>query len=231
MAEGRRGGANSYRVISGGAGDPLVLAGTADPTAGGGVAAPEGSFYMRYVAAGGECYLKTGAADTAWTKIDPTAGAAPAYGMLYTADQAGTNYNFSGNENTWTKQASGLWEAEGPASGCSVDKDTGEITLPARDANWLVTYQLTFDNANNVTAWGCEFAVYLNVVQQAQSVVSSGGPASWDSTYDDPRITISSTSIVEASASDVISLYAFRITSLVYPSDVFAAQLTVTELR
>ena len=75
MAQGRRGGADSYEVISGGAGNPLVLGGTADPSAGGGVAAPEGSFYMRYVAAGGQCYLKTGAAATAWEALSTGGGA------------------------------------------------------------------------------------------------------------------------------------------------------------
>jgi hypothetical protein len=74
MSIGRRGGANSYIVISGGAGNPQVLAGTADPSAGGGVAAAEGSIYLRYGAGAGELWLKTGAADTAWTQI--TGGAA-----------------------------------------------------------------------------------------------------------------------------------------------------------
>lgn len=70
----RRGGVDQVAVISGGAGDPLVLAGTADPSVGGGVAAPEGSTYMRYVAAAGELWVKTGAASTAWTlcNTDPS---------------------------------------------------------------------------------------------------------------------------------------------------------------
>jgi hypothetical protein len=73
MSTGRRGGADSYIVISGGAGDPELLAGTVDPSAGGGVVAPEGSIYCRYAAAAGEFWLKTGAAATAWTQIDPHA--------------------------------------------------------------------------------------------------------------------------------------------------------------
>jgi hypothetical protein len=44
-----------------------VLSGTVDPTAGGGVPAPLGSVYCRNVAAAGQVFLKTGAADTDWT--------------------------------------------------------------------------------------------------------------------------------------------------------------------
>jgi hypothetical protein len=69
MSSGRRGGADQYLVISGGAGNPLVLAGTVDPSAGGGVAAPEGSIYLRYVGAAGETWYKQGAANAAWVQI------------------------------------------------------------------------------------------------------------------------------------------------------------------
>lgn len=69
MSIGIRGGANSYIVISGGAGDPQVLAGTVDPSAGAGVVAAEGSTYMRYGAGAGEFWLKTGAANTAWVNL------------------------------------------------------------------------------------------------------------------------------------------------------------------
>jgi hypothetical protein len=67
--EARRGGVDRVTVISGGAANPIMLAGTVDPSAGGGVAAPEGSLFMRYVAAGGEQWKKTGVAATAWTKV------------------------------------------------------------------------------------------------------------------------------------------------------------------
>jgi hypothetical protein len=76
MSTGRRGGADNYIVISGGASNPLVMAGTVDPSAGGGVAAPEGSIYLRFVATAGELYVKEGAADTAWTLMDPHAAVA-----------------------------------------------------------------------------------------------------------------------------------------------------------
>lgn len=44
-------------------------AGTADPSAGGGVAAPIGSSYIRDNSGTGELWFKTGAADTAWTQV------------------------------------------------------------------------------------------------------------------------------------------------------------------
>ena len=49
--------------------DPIVTSGSADPSAGAGVAAPEGSMYMRTTAAAGQVWIKTGAADTAWTRL------------------------------------------------------------------------------------------------------------------------------------------------------------------
>ena len=55
-----------------GASDPSVRGGTADPSAAAGVAASEGSLYLRYVSANGQLWVKTGAADTAWT--DASAG-------------------------------------------------------------------------------------------------------------------------------------------------------------
>jgi hypothetical protein len=45
------------------------IRGTADPSAAAGVAAALCSVYMRTNAAVGELWFKTGAADTAWTKI------------------------------------------------------------------------------------------------------------------------------------------------------------------
>lgn len=75
------GGGHSIQVALGdrialgiGANDPSVRAGTIDPSAGGGVAAPEGSLFARYVASAGALWLKTGIGDTAWTSL--TAGGA-----------------------------------------------------------------------------------------------------------------------------------------------------------
>ncbi len=73
MSTARRGGVDNLLLISGGAGDPQVLAGTVDPSAGGGVAAAEGSLFLRFGAGAGQFFLKTGAANTAWTIQGSTA--------------------------------------------------------------------------------------------------------------------------------------------------------------
>lgn len=52
-----------------GAGGPVVLSGAADPSAASGLAAPEGSVYMRTTATAGQVWIKTGAADTGWTRL------------------------------------------------------------------------------------------------------------------------------------------------------------------
>lgn len=52
-----------------GTGTSQVIAGSADPSAGAGVAAPEGSLYMRDTAGAGQVWYKFGAADTAWTQF------------------------------------------------------------------------------------------------------------------------------------------------------------------
>ncbi len=74
MSSGRRGGVDEYVVLSGGASDPKMISGIVDPSAGAGIAAPEGSVFLRNVAGAGQEWLKTGAADTAWTQIS-TGGA------------------------------------------------------------------------------------------------------------------------------------------------------------
>jgi hypothetical protein len=63
-----------FDVTSGGASNPRVVAGVADPSAGGGVAAPEGTIYLRFVATAGQVWIKTGAANTAWSQISTATG-------------------------------------------------------------------------------------------------------------------------------------------------------------
>lgn len=58
-----------YEVVSGGSSDPKILSGVVDPSTGEGVAAPEGSVYLRYVSAAGEAWWKSGTGDTDWGKI------------------------------------------------------------------------------------------------------------------------------------------------------------------
>jgi len=57
-----------YEIVSGGAADPKILSGTADPSVGGGIAAPEGSIYLRYVSSAGELWFKSGVGDTDWSE-------------------------------------------------------------------------------------------------------------------------------------------------------------------
>lgn len=64
---------------------PRRIKGTANPSAGAGVVASEGSLYQRFVAGSGQVWLKTGAADTAWTML----AAGPAGGTLQAAYDAG----------------------------------------------------------------------------------------------------------------------------------------------
>lgn len=59
-------------VVSGGASDPKIVAGTSDPITG--FNAPEGSIYLRYVATNGRLYVKNGPGDTDWANIPLTGG-------------------------------------------------------------------------------------------------------------------------------------------------------------
>lgn len=59
--------ADSVELNSGGTGNPSLETGTDDPTSVG-LAAAEGSVYMRNVPAAGELYIKTGVGATAWTQ-------------------------------------------------------------------------------------------------------------------------------------------------------------------
>ncbi len=72
---------------SGGASDPTLQASTVDPSAAGGVSAPEGSLLMRFVATAGEVWFKDGAADTAWTQVGTGGGAGNTLDAAY--DQGG----------------------------------------------------------------------------------------------------------------------------------------------
>ena len=47
----------------------LVIEGTADPSAGAGVAADVGTLYCRNASGTGSAWVKVGAADTAWTEL------------------------------------------------------------------------------------------------------------------------------------------------------------------
>jgi len=88
VSSGRRGGVDQYVVISGGASNPNLIAGTVNPAAGGGIVAPEGSIFMRFVAGAGQTYVKTGAAATAWTLMG-FAGSGGSSILAFGADSVG----------------------------------------------------------------------------------------------------------------------------------------------
>ena len=49
---------------------PFVLVGTVDPSTGAGVAAPIGALYLRNASGAGQLWLKVGASDTSWTRVN-----------------------------------------------------------------------------------------------------------------------------------------------------------------
>lgn len=55
---------DALEVVSGGAANPSVTSGTADPTLG--LSRPEGSIYLRYVVSGGQAFVKFGPLNTDW---------------------------------------------------------------------------------------------------------------------------------------------------------------------
>src|SRR6516225_1806258 len=59
---------------------PLIVSLNSDPTAGGGVAAPIGSFLLRTDT--GQLYVKTGAPNTSWTVIPTTVAASGTAGLF-----------------------------------------------------------------------------------------------------------------------------------------------------
>jgi len=79
--------AESIVVVSGGAGDPKIVAGTVDPTTGLGL--PEGSIYLRYGAGAGQAYVKSGAGDTNWGQVPAGGGAASGLDGSYDYGGAG----------------------------------------------------------------------------------------------------------------------------------------------
>ena len=63
---------DAIEVVSGGAANPKVVAGTADPAVG--FSAPEGSIYLRYGVGVGKAYVKSGVGDTNWGEVDAGGG-------------------------------------------------------------------------------------------------------------------------------------------------------------
>lgn len=77
---------DSLQVVSGGAEDPKIVAGTADPTTG--FSGSEGSIYLRYAAGAGQMYVKTGATNNDWGQISPGGGGSMSIGGTVTGGTA-----------------------------------------------------------------------------------------------------------------------------------------------
>lgn len=80
---------NEFVAVSGGASDPEIKAGTVDPSAGGGVTAPEGSIFLRFQAGTGEAWLKSSTGNTDWTQIISGSGGATTLDEAYDGGASG----------------------------------------------------------------------------------------------------------------------------------------------
>lgn len=60
---------NVVEIASGSSDDPVVIAGTDDPSSGGGISAPQGSLFLRFGAGEGQLWLKFSDSDTGWKMI------------------------------------------------------------------------------------------------------------------------------------------------------------------
>lgn len=63
----------------------IIVSGTVDPTAGGGVVAPIGSLYTRTGVGTGQLWIKTAAGNTAWLKISDSSVSGNPQRFTYTA--------------------------------------------------------------------------------------------------------------------------------------------------
>ncbi|MBT8452965.1 MAG: hypothetical protein KJO40_13435 [Deltaproteobacteria bacterium] len=153
MSSARRGGVDNVVLLSGGAGNPQVFAGTADPTVGGGFAAPEGSIYMGYNGAGsGQVWTKRGASNTDWQIMGGN------FGGLY-VDNGGTAQN---NITGTPVKMTGFASAYGTAQGIIEDIANDQLVLPATSPSaglYLTMFQCSFDGQINTTF---EFSLYDN---------------------------------------------------------------------
>jgi hypothetical protein len=120
--------------------NPRKLAGTADPSAGGGLAAPEGSTYMRYVATAGELWLKTGAAAIAWSKL-----------LTTILGSAGSSVLTWGN-NSVAASADTRWLDPGYEQATADNVDHHAFRLPRAGTvrNLRVRHNLANGNGNSV---------------------------------------------------------------------------------
>jgi len=148
-------------------GDAVMLSGSADPTIGAGVTAPEGSLYLRDTGAGtGILYFKRGAADTAW---DEAGGGGNVGSNAWSAPPSPNAWNSEFEDGTldgWTR-ATGSSNTVWTPAGAAIDVEASFNTGDARESNnsfrrsWLQV-QPPYDGA----LWG--------YIKQLPSVFSDG---------------------------------------------------------
>lgn len=134
-------------VVSGAASDPVVVAGTADPSAG--LAQPEGSVYLRYGAGAGELYVKTGASNNDWEQANVGV-------ITNTLDQA--------------------YDSGGPGAGRTITADAGPVEVVATNAAIQITSgALEIANSSpSVSPAGSGRIKYSSAVQRFQASMNSG---------------------------------------------------------
>ena len=120
-------------VTSGGASDPKIAAGTADPSLG--FTAPEGSVYLRYVASAGKIYVKTGPGDVDWGQVDSG-------GMGGTLDQA---YN-----------------SGGPGAGRTINANSGAIQVNATTSDTQAAILVNRNPGSSSAALGIDLSLSSN---------------------------------------------------------------------
>jgi hypothetical protein len=133
-----------YEVVSGGAADPKILSGTVDPSAGG-IAAPEGSMYLRYVAAAGETWFKQAAGDTDWSLS--AAGGGPSATVFSKVATFGVGIGVSTQEAT-----TGRVTYDGSLAGLSVHAEeatvAGTLTVNVK-VNGVTKLTAVLDSVTN----------------------------------------------------------------------------------
>lgn len=188
----RRAGSKRVLLISGGAGNPVILAGTVDPSAGGGIAAPEGSLFNRFAPTNGQIYLKTGPANTAWTLMGP----AVLYGGI-SGENQGTIISLP-SLSVYVQYDQ--FETDNPSRGTTPDFSTNDITIPTA-GDYLVTFACSFSQQNAVIN-SYEWAAFRNGVTRLFNVQ---GEHSFEATSTE-LATVSGIGIAALSASDTIDL-------------------------
>lgn len=168
-----------FEVVSGGASDPKIIAGVVDPSAGGGVAAPEGSIFLRFVSAAGEAWFKSAAGDTDWTQIGTGGG-----GGVTAVEKSAT---FGVNIGVSTQEATtGRVTFAGSLVGLSVHAEeitvAGTLTVNVK-VNAVTKLTAVLDSVTNTESNFATTTIGTHaLVQDDEITVEVIGDASYDNT-------------------------------------------------